>query len=71
MEDAASQVKPVQAEKPGAENPHVQAVAQGHGDCRGNLLLLSLRLGLRHGRQEKHRHGVGDGGREHDKGQMQ
>ena len=70
MKDAAAQVKSVQAEKPRAQDAHVQAVTQGHGDRCGNLVLFSLCLGLRHRGQEKYRHGIGDGGGEHDKGQM-
>ncbi len=69
MKYAASQVKAIQAEKPGAQNPHVQAVAQGHGDGGGDLASLAFRLGLGDRGQKKHRHGIGNGGGEHNKGQ--
>lgn len=71
MKYAASQVKAVQAKNPGTQNPHIQAVAQSHGDGGRDLPVFSFRLGLCHGGQKEYRHGVGDGGGEHDKGQMQ
>lgn len=55
-------------EEPDAENSHVQAVSERHGDGVFDFVRLILRLRLRDCREQDDGEGVGDGGRKEDKG---
>ena len=56
-------------EEPDAENSHVQAVSERHGDGVFDFVRLILRLRLRDCREQDDGEGVGDGGRKEDKGE--
>ena len=56
-------------EEPDAENSHVQAVAECHGDGAFDFVRLILRLRLRDCREQDDGEGVGNGGWKEDKGE--
>ena len=66
---AGSKFSAVKTEDAGTEDPHIQAVAEGHGHCRGDPFLFSFRLGLGYSRQKQDSQGIGNGRRKHDKRQ--
>ena len=55
--------------EPDAENSHVQAVSERHGDGAFDFVRLILRLCLRDCREQDDGEGVGDGGWKEDKGE--
>ena len=57
MEHTGPQFPPIKAEDPGTQDPHIQAVAESHGDGRSDLLHLFFCLGLGYGWQKEDRDG--------------
>ena len=68
MEHDISQEIPKAGKDTDAQDPHVQAVAEGSQDSFPDGMVPSVRLGPCHCRQQDHSHGIGNGGWKKDKG---
>lgn len=69
MEDAGAQDISKEDEDANTENSHGKAVSQREQDTLGDAAFSPLRLCPGHAGQQKHRHGIGDGGGKEDEGQ--
>ena len=69
MKHPLAKLLPKHGEKPDAQDAHIAAVAQGHGNHGADPPLIALGPGLGRIGEQENRHGVGDGRREEHKGQ--